>query len=122
MVEEEKVFLEDFQMQNMSETNLHKADDILQNIASQGGEYRSRRKLLSGEPYYQIYKNFDYWLKFNLKYAHEERNVKLLLSLPLVAPIYHKQVKLITHKLRRTAGKKEDEEETDVEKAKGKLI
>ena len=52
MVEEEKVFLEDFQTQNMSEANLQKADDILQNIASHGGEYRSRKKLLSGEPYF----------------------------------------------------------------------
>jgi len=66
MVEEEKVFVYEFNSQNMTESNLHKADDILQRIASNGMEYRSRRKLLSGEPYYQIYKNFDYWLKFNL--------------------------------------------------------
>ena len=57
-----------------------------------------------------------------MKYAHEERNVKLLLSLPLVAPIYHEQVRLITRKLRRNAGKKEVEGERDIEMVKGKLI
>jgi len=67
------------------------------------GKLRKRRALISGEPYYQIFKNFDHWLKFNLNFAYEERNVKVLLNLPLVPPINHKKVNLVNHKLRRMA-------------------
>jgi hypothetical protein len=56
--------------------------------------------VVTGEPYYQVYKNFDYWLKFNNQNAMEEKNAKMLLSLPLVPSRYHKDIKLNSfHKL-----------------------
>ena len=79
----------------MSESNLLKADEIL--TQTQKYPNNSRRPLvtqISGEPYYQIYKNFDYWLKFNNQNSLEERNVKLLLCLPLVPIKYHRQIRI----------------------------
>ena len=55
-----------------------------------------QRKTITGEPYYQVYKNFDYWLKFNNQNSTEEKNVKLLLCMPLVPPEYHCCVSLMT--------------------------
>jgi hypothetical protein len=98
LIEEEKTYVYDLNTQNISEKNLHKADDIL--VSLRNGK-KKRRVALSGEPYYQIYKNFDYWLKFNSKYSFEERNIKLLLNLPLISPTQHANVILISHRLRR---------------------
>lgn len=52
------------------------------------------QQYITGEPYYQVYKNFDYWLKFNNQNAMEERNVKLLLCLPLIPVRHHREIKL----------------------------
>jgi hypothetical protein len=49
-----------------------------------------------GEPYYQIFKNFDHWLAFNTTSSSEERQIKLLLSMPLVPQHIHQNVKLQT--------------------------
>lgn len=43
-----------------------------------------------------MYKNFDYWLKFNNQNAIEEKNVKLLLNMPLIPRRYHKDIKLVS--------------------------
>lgn len=93
MIEEEKVYVNELNTQNMSKANLEKADMAL---AQRQGP-KSKQMVISGEPYYQIFKNFDHWLKFNLQYASEERNVKVLLNLPLVPPANHNQVKLVSH-------------------------
>ena len=103
MVEEERVFLDDFNIQNMTERNLQSADRVLQDIALQN---KNKRWTIIGEPYYQIYKNFDYWVRFNSQHSHEEKSMKLLLNLPLVPPQYHSMVKLISYKLRMKVGQK----------------
>lgn len=76
IVEEEKVFLHDLQTQNMSEEQLMKIDKILENLQLRS---KAKRQVIQGEPYFSVYNNFDYWMRFNLAYLHEERNVKLLL-------------------------------------------
>ena len=68
----------------MSELNLRKAERLLQ------AKNENARITLSGEPYYQPYKNFDIWLKFNNSNQRDESNTKLLLTLPLIPPKYHK--------------------------------
>lgn len=83
IVEEEKVFLHDLQTQNMSESNLVKIDKILENLNLRS---KAKRQVIQGEPYYSVYNNFDYWMRFNLAYLHEERNAKLLLQMPMIAP------------------------------------
>jgi hypothetical protein len=67
-VEEEQTFLYDFNVLNVHEPLLVKAEDLLRK-GQEGGAYRTKdwalRKTITGEPYYQVYKHFDYWLKFN---------------------------------------------------------
>ena len=68
LVEEEQTFLYDFNVVNVDERTLRKAEDILQQ-GQDGGAYQTKewatRKTITGEPYYQVYKHFDYWLEFN---------------------------------------------------------
>ena len=68
LVEEEQTFLYDFNVVNVDERTLRKAEDILHQ-GQDGGAYQTKewatRKTITGEPYYQVYKHFDYWLKFN---------------------------------------------------------
>lgn len=100
LVEEEKVLLQDFEVQGMNSRNLQKAEDALLTALARGsGDSVQRRWTLTGEPYYQIYKNFDYWLQFNSQSAHEEKNVKLLLCLPCIPTSSHKQVRLMSTRL-----------------------
>lgn len=40
---------------------------------------------LFGEPYYQPFKIFEYWLHFNNSNYNEEKSIKLLLNLPLIS-------------------------------------
>merc|ERR1711957_185786 len=79
LIEEEQTFYEEFNIQNISQRNLQKANNILQQ-----GHQSNMERFITGEPYYQIYKNFDYWLKFNNQNSSEEKNVKLLLCLPMI--------------------------------------
>jgi hypothetical protein len=51
------------------------------------------RLTISGEPYYQAYKNFDYWLSFNNQNQREESNSKLLLNMPLIPPKFHSVIR-----------------------------
>ena len=85
----------------MSEKNLQLASQTL--IDQQRNSRKARRKVavISGEPYYQIYKNFDYWLRFNNQNSNEEKSVKLLLCLPLIPPRYHAQIRLSSLRLRK---------------------
>lgn len=76
IVEEEKVFLHDLHTQNMSEQNLMKIDKVIENLQLRS---KAKRQVIQGEPYFSVYNNFDYWMRFNLAYLHEERNAKLLL-------------------------------------------
>jgi hypothetical protein len=79
LIEEEQTFYDEFNIQNISQKNLQKANNILQQ-----GHQSNMERFITGEPYYQIYKNFDYWLKFNNQNSSEEKNVKLLLCLPMI--------------------------------------
>lgn len=99
MIEEERVFIEDLKTQNMSEESLKKADTVLDGLLKH--KPNKKRIIISGEPYYQIHKNFDYWLKFNLNIASEERNVRVLLNLPLIHPSQHHAVNLVSHRIYR---------------------
>ena len=49
---------------------------------------------LFGEPYYQSFKIFENWLSFNNSNINEEKNVKLLLNLPLVPQHKLSEVKI----------------------------
>ena len=71
LVEEEKILLFDFGILNMSEQILRKVDGII-------SKNKEADVTISGEPYYQVYKNFDFWLKFNTQFSNEEKNIKLL--------------------------------------------
>ena len=62
-------------------------------------------RFITGEPYYQIYKNFDYWLKFNNQNSSEEKNVKLLLCLPMIPQQYHGKIRLFNKKLGKQSQK-----------------
>ena len=44
------------------------------------------QKYISDDPYYQVHKNFEFWLKFNSQTTREEINTMLLLCLPLIPP------------------------------------
>ena len=86
----------------MSQRNLEKAEAYL----GQTAKFSRRTSLpqyISGEPYYQVYKNFDYWLNFNNQNSLEERNVKLLLCLPLIPVRFHQQIKLHTNRNKKKA-------------------
>ena len=91
----------------MNERSLRTAEDMLRQGQS-GAAYRTKewatRKTITGEPYYQVYKNFDYWLKFNNQNSMEEKNVKLLLCLPLIPPHYHDQITLGSDRRNRRGG------------------
>lgn len=50
---------------------------------------------LFGEPYYQPFKIFENWLIFNHQNYNEEKNIKLLLNLPLIPERKIDQVKLV---------------------------
>ena len=78
----------------MSEQNLRKLDGII-------SKNKEADVTISGEPYYQVYKNFDFWLKFNTQFSNEEKNIKLLLSLPLIPKSFHNKVKLLSSKDRK---------------------
>ena len=66
LVDEELIFIQEFGVQNMNENNIQMASQTLIDLQKGGRRGPQRRKtLISGEPYYQIYKNFDYWLRFN---------------------------------------------------------
>lgn len=68
MVEEEQMFVHDFRVQNINAQSLQVAEDTLamnEDPYSFGGIKLDQKQQIVGEPYYQVYKNFDYWLKFN---------------------------------------------------------
>jgi len=66
LVEEEQTFVADFNTQNVSEFNLNLAEQALAQRQRESQYKQASNKLyITGEPYYQVYKNFDYWLKFN---------------------------------------------------------
>mmetsp|Transcript_12409 Transcript_12409/g.20845 ORF Transcript_12409/g.20845 Transcript_12409/m.20845 type:complete len:335 (-) Transcript_12409:40-1044(-) len=102
MVEEEQIFASEFGLENMKKEKLMMAAQFVEENRANlklGGE--GERQLIGGEPYYQCYKNFDYWMKFNIQNAQEERKIKLLLSLPLIPPQLHSRVVLQNLKLRK---------------------
>ena len=97
LVEEEQTFAIDFKTQNVSEFNLNLAESALAQRQNEASIKKlSQQQFITGEPYYQVYKNFDYWLKFNNQNSQEERNVKLLLCLPLIPHHLHNNIKLVS--------------------------
>jgi len=52
MIDEEKVFLQEFSTQNMTEKNLQMADKILDEKLRRSASYKNDAKILVGEPYY----------------------------------------------------------------------
>ena len=88
MIEEEKVFREIFYTANMDIKTLEQAKRIGNKKAQE------MQPFIQGEPYFQPFKNFDLWLRFNSQSPQEERNVKLLLNMPMIPRRYHKLVKL----------------------------
>lgn len=87
----------DFKTQNVSEFNLNLAESALAQRQREASVKKLQyQQFITGEPYYQVYKNFDYWLKFNNQNAMEERNVKLLLCLPLIPERHHRDIKLVS--------------------------
>ena len=102
MIEEENVFTQDFNIQNLTDENFKQAKVCAYaKTRILGKKAPKRHQVVSGEPYYQIYKDFDSWLQFNAQISHEERMIKLLLCLPLVPPKYHGDVKLVGHRFKR---------------------
>lgn len=66
LVEEEQTFAVDFKTQNVSEFNLNLAESALAQRQREASVKKLQfQQFITGEPYYQVYKNFDYWLKFN---------------------------------------------------------
>lgn len=102
LIDEEQVFVYDFRIQNMDPVNIEKAEYQLQKLYEKKQlNQLNQSLLLQGEPYYQVYKNFDYWLKFNNQNSNEERQTKLLLSLPLIPRKYHDQITLLSKHYRK---------------------
>jgi len=48
---------------NISERNLAIAENV--HLLLKNRQEKGNTTKLSGDPYYQVYKNFDYWLRFN---------------------------------------------------------
>jgi hypothetical protein len=61
LLEEERVFRDQFYTQNMELKIIKKIEQSKEDGAAYAYEVPS----IQGEPYYQAFKNFDLWLKFN---------------------------------------------------------
>mmetsp|Transcript_13109 Transcript_13109/g.20353 ORF Transcript_13109/g.20353 Transcript_13109/m.20353 type:complete len:298 (+) Transcript_13109:380-1273(+) len=88
MMEEEFTYVNEFGVNNISNEHVLKGEQIL-TAKMQSATLEQDRVTLFGEPYYQCFKVFDNWLRFNSTNNKEEKNIKLLLNLPMIPERYH---------------------------------
>jgi len=96
LIEEEKILMTTFDVQSMKSQNLQRAEaELKKRYQKMNYKFQTKpQKYISDDPYYQVHKNFEFWLKFNSKTTREEINTMLLLCLPLIPPYLHKKVYL----------------------------
>lgn len=83
IIDEEYVYIDEFESKNMTGENLTRALRVLNDkLDNEGADDEQRH--FAGEPYYQPHKNFTEWLNFNTTNAKEEKSIKLLLNMPLI--------------------------------------
>ena len=96
MIEEEDVYVNEFDTFNMNKKNIDRAEAIYQDrMAALSEGHEEIGMTLIGEPYYQPHKNFEQWLYFNSSTAKEEKNMKLLLNLPIIPQKQHANIDLV---------------------------